>query len=92
LRLRFPLHPEIKRLVSMSANLFVRSFALNVALILAVREATDIGDATVAAHVIAVNLWLFTAFFLDGYGAAGNLLSGRLLGARDFKTLCQLTK
>ncbi len=92
LRLRFPLHPEIKRLVSMSANLFVRSFALNVALILAVREATDIGNATVAAHVIAVNIWLFTAFFLDGYGAAGNLLSGRLLGARDFKTLWQLTK
>jgi len=92
LKLSFPLHPEIKRLVQMSLNLFVRSFALNVALILAVREATDIGDTYVAAHTIAANIWLFTAFFLDGYGAAGNLLSGRLLGAGDYPNLWQLTK
>lgn len=92
LRLRFPLHPEIKRLATMSLNLFVRSFSLNVALVLAVREATAIGDETVAAHTIAANIWLFTAFFIDGYGAAGNLLSGRLLGAKDYPNLWQLTK
>lgn len=92
LKLQFPLHPEIKRLVSMSLNLFVRSFSLNIALVLAVREATDISDETVAAHTIVANIWLFTAFFLDGYGAAGNLLSGRLLGARDYKKLWDLTK
>ncbi len=92
LRLRFPLHPEIKRLISMSLNLFVRSFSLNVALVLAVREATAISDETVAAHTIAANIWLFTAFFIDGYGAAGNLLSGRLLGARDYPNLWLLTK
>jgi putative MATE family efflux protein len=92
LRLKFPLHPEINRLVVMSGNLFVRSFALNVALILAVREATSIGDAYVAAHTIAANIWLFTAFFLDGYGAAGNSLGGRLLGAKDYPNLWMLTK
>ena len=92
LRLQFPLHPEINRLVVMSGNLFVRSFALNVALILAVREAASIGDAYVAAHTIAANIWLFTAFFLDGYGAAGNSLSGRLLGAKDYPSLWILTK
>jgi MATE family multidrug resistance protein len=92
LRLRFPLHPEINRLVVMSGNLFVRSFALNIALILAVREATAIGDAYVAAHTIAANIWLFTAFFIDGYGAAGNSLGGRLLGAKDYPNLWILTK
>lgn len=92
LKLRFPLHPEIKRLISMSLNLFVRSFSLNVALVLAVREATALGDEVAAAHIIAANIWLFTAFFVDGYGAAGNLLSGRLLGAKDYKNLWQLTK
>lgn len=92
LRLKFPLHPEINRLVVMSGNLFVRSFALNVALILAVREATAIGDAYVAAHTIAANIWLFTAFFIDGYGAAGNSLGGRLLGAKDYPNLWLLTK
>lgn len=92
LRLQFPLHPEIKRLVSMSLNLFVRSFSLNVALVLAVREATSLGTEVIAAHTIAANLWLFSAFFIDGYGAAGNVLSGRLLGAKDYKSLWTLTK
>ncbi len=92
LKLRFPLHPEINRLVSMSLNLFVRSFSLNVALVLAVREATALGTEVVAAHTIAANIWLFTAFFIDGYGAAGNVLSGRLLGAKDYPSLWTLTK
>ncbi len=92
LKLVLPLHPEIKRLFTMSFNLFVRSFSLNIALILAIREATAINDQTAAAHTIAANIWLFTAFFIDGYGAAGNLLSGRLLGASDYKNLWLLTK
>jgi len=92
LRLRFPLHPEINRLAMMSFNLFLRSFALNVALILAVREATAIGTTSVAAHTIAINIWLFSAFFIDGYGAAGNVLGGRLLGAKDYSGLWLLTK
>ncbi len=92
LRLRFPLHPEINRLVSMCFNLFVRSLALNIALMLAVREAAGLGKEYIAAHAIAINIWLFTAFFLDGYGAAGNILGGKLLGAKDYNTLWRLTK
>ncbi|MBZ0326342.1 MAG: MATE family efflux transporter [Altibacter sp.] len=92
LRLRFPLHPEIKRLVTMCVNLFVRSLALNIALMLAVREATGLGKEYIAAHAIAINVWLFTAFFIDGYGAAGNILGGKLLGAKDYTNLWKLTK
>lgn len=86
------IHPEINRLVSMSFNLFVRSIALNIALIIATREATALGKEYIAAHTIAMNLWLFSAFFIDGYGAAGNILSGRLLGAKQYKKLWLLTK
>lgn len=92
LRLRFPLHPEVKRLVSMSLNLFIRSLALNAALMLAVKEAAGLGTEYIAAHAIAVNIWLFTAFFLDGYGAAGNALGGKLFGEKNYKSLWQLTK
>ncbi|MFC7356230.1 MATE family efflux transporter [Jejudonia soesokkakensis] len=92
LRLKFPLHYEVKRLVSMSFNLFLRSVALNAALILATREAAALGNEYVAAHTIAFNIWIFTAFFLDGYGAAGNILGGKLLGERNFNTLWKLTK
>ena len=40
LKLVFPLNKELKRLIFMSLNLFVRALALNAALIIAVREAT----------------------------------------------------
>ncbi len=92
LRLKLPLHPEISRLASMSFNLFIRSIALNTALLLATRQATSLGKEFIAAHTIALQLWLFTAFFLDGYGAAGNILGGKLLGERNFKSLYILTK
>lgn len=92
LKLKLPLHPEINRLVSMSFNLFIRSLALNVALLLAVREATALGKIYIAAHAIAINIWLFTAFFIDGYGAAGNILGGKLIGEKDYPKLYSLTK
>lgn len=92
IKLKFPLHPEIKRLVHMSFNLFLRSLALNAALILATREAAALGKEYIAAHTIAFNIWIFTAFFLDGYGAAGNILGGKILGEGNYRTLLQLTK
>ncbi len=92
LRLKFKIHPELKRLVVMSLNLFVRALALNTALILAVREATGLGDKFIGAHTIAINLWLFSAFFIDGYGAAGNILGGKLLGAKNYNGLWKLAK
>ncbi len=92
LRLKRRLHPEIKRLVTMSLNLFVRSLALNTALILATREATALGKEYIAAHIIAYNIWIFAAFFIDGYGAAGNILGGKLLGEQNFKALWKLTQ
>jgi len=92
LALKFPLHPELGRLVVMSLNLFVRALALNTALILAVREATALGDKYIGAHTIAINLWLFSAFFIDGYGAAGNIMGGKLLGAKNYNGLWELGK
>lgn len=92
LKLKFPLHPEVNRLVVMSFNLFIRSLALNLALILATREAAALGKEYIAAHTIAFNIWIFSAFFLDGYGAAGNILSGKLLGEKNYNSLWKLTK
>ncbi len=92
LRLEKLWHPEMKRFLVMSGNLFIRSLALNITLILAVREATSLGTSYIAAHSIAIQLWLFFAFFIDGYGGAGNILGGRLLGAKDYTTLVKMAK
>jgi len=92
LRLKLPVHNELGRLVVMSLNLFVRALALNTALILAVREATALGPRYIGAHTIAINIWLFSAFFIDGYAGAGNIMGGRLLGAKDYNGLWELMK
>ena len=87
-----PPHPELKRLISMTLNLFVRSVALNTTLIISVRQATVLGPAAVGAHTIALNLWLFAAFLIDGYGTSANILGGKLLGQENYKTLWVLTR
>ncbi|SMO49035.1 MATE family efflux transporter [Solitalea koreensis] len=87
LKLSDKFHPELSRLINLSINLFLRTAALNFAFYIANRYATGYGKEQIAAHSIMVNIFLFTAFIIDGYGNAGNALSGKLLGSRDFKTL-----
>ncbi len=83
-------HPELSNLTKMSLNLFVRTAALNYAIYLANKYATGYGSEYIAAQTIAMNIWLFTSFFIDGYANAGNAISGKLLGAKDYKKLWTL--
>ena len=92
LRLSFNVNPQMAGLLLMSANLFVRTAALNFAIYLANAYATDYGKNYIAAQSILMNIWLFFSFFIDGYANAGNAIGGRLLGARDFKNLWELSK
>lgn len=91
LKISFPFHAEIPRLLSMIGNLFIRTIALNIALYFATSYATDYGKEYIAAYTISLNLWLLGAFMIDGYSSAGNILSGKLLGAKDYKTLVSLS-
>ena len=88
---RFPFNPEIKRFSLMIFNLFIRTIALNVALYFATSFATSYGPTYIAAYTIAINLWFLGAFLIDGYASAGNILSGKLLGAKDYKSLIDLS-
>lgn len=92
LKITFPYHPEIKRLLGMMGNLFIRTIALNVALYFATSYATDYGAAYIAAYTISLNIWLLGAFMIDGYSSAGNILAGKLLGAKDYTSLLKLSK
>lgn len=90
LRFQLPFNQEIPRFVIMVLNLFVRTIALNVALYFATSYATAYGKEYIAAYTIGLNLWLMGAFMIDGYSSAGNILSGKLLGAKAYKTLVKL--
>lgn len=91
LRLSSSINPQMRGLLLMSANLFVRTAALNFAIYLANAYATGYGKNYIAAQSILMNIWLFFSFFIDGYANAGNAISGRLLGARDYKRLWNLS-
>ncbi len=90
LKFQMPFHKEIPRFVTMVLNLFVRTIALNTALYFGTSYATDYGNEYIAAYTIGLNLWLMGAFIIDGYSSAGNILSGKLLGAKAYKTLVEL--
>ena len=91
LLVKFPFNPEIKRFTIMILNLFVRTLALNVTLYFATSYATKYGTKYIAAYTIAINLWFLGAFLIDGYASAGNILSGRLLGAKQYNSLIKLS-
>jgi len=92
LSLNFKFHPEIKRILSLSFNLIIRALSLNFALYLANAYATGYGNAHIAAQTIAFQIWLFFAFFIDGYSSVGNIMSGKFLGQAKPETITELSK
>ena len=86
------LHPQLKSLTTMSIDLILRTAALNIAYYLANRFSTMYGTTFIAAHTIAMNLWLFSAFFLDGYASAANALAGKLKGENNYAELYRVGK
>ena len=73
----------MRRLVSVGRHIFVRTVALMSAFTLAGAIVTRFGDASIGAHQIAFQLWLFLALALDAIAIAGQVLVGRALGAGD---------
>ena len=84
-------HPELLGLWLLSSNLFARTIALNLCYYLGNRYATGYGEAYIGAHSIAMQIWLFSAFFIDGYAAAGSVLVGRLNGAGNWRDLYRVS-
>ena len=71
------------RLVSVGRHIFVRTAALMASFTLAGAIVTRFGDASIAAHQIAFQLWIFLALVLDSIAIAGQVIVGRGLGAGD---------
>ena len=86
-----PLNKEINRFLLMIGNLIIRTIALNVTLYFATRFATGYGKEYIAAYTIAINLWFLGAFLIDGYASAGNIISGKLVGGKEYSKLITLS-
>jgi len=92
IKFSLPFNKEVKNLMVMILNLFVRTLALNIALNLSSYFAASYGVVYINAYTIAVNIWFICAFVIDGYASAGNMISGKLYGANDIENLIVLRK
>lgn len=80
---RAPRLELVRPLLRISGELFVRSAALLIAFATASAILARVGEASLAAHQIAMSLFVFAALVLDAIAIAAQVLVGRALGAGD---------
>jgi putative MATE family efflux protein len=69
-----------RRVLSLGKWIFIRTTALMGSFVLAGAVATRFGEASIAAHQVAFQLWIFLALVLDSVAVAGQIIVGRELG------------
>ncbi len=70
-----------RRLLSLGTFIFIRTASLLASFLLAGAVVTRLGDAPLAAHQIAFQLWVLLALVLDAVAIAGQIIVGQELGA-----------
>ncbi len=76
------LRPELaQRLLSLGKFIFIRTSALLASFLLAGVVVARLGDAPLAAHQVAFQLWILLALILDAIAIAGQIIVGQELGA-----------
>lgn len=77
-------------LLNLNKDIFIRSLALQLCLGFVTVTGAALGDVTVAANAILLNLFLFASYGLDGFAYAAESLVGEAKGQKDNKKLHQI--
>ena len=80
---RRPSLAEMRPMVRVGRQIFLRTTALYASFLVAASVLARMGDAQLGAHQIAFQLFVFLALVLDAVAIAGQVIVGRLLGAGD---------
>ena len=75
--------PFFQEMLQIFFNMFVRTMVLNLVFLISNRYANSYGSSSLAAYTISYNIWIFSAFFIDGYSNAGNALAGKFMGEKN---------
>jgi putative MATE family efflux protein len=70
-----------RRVLSLGKWIFLRTASLMGSFVLAGAVATRFGDASIGAHQVAFQLFIFLALVLDSIAIAGQIIVGRELGS-----------
>jgi putative MATE family efflux protein len=80
---RRPSLAGMRPLMRIGAEIFVRTAALYASFLVASAVLARIGEASLGAHQVAFQLFIFLALVLDAIAIAGQVIIGRSLGAGD---------
>jgi putative MATE family efflux protein len=80
---RRPVASELRRLLRVGSDIFVRTASLLGSFVVASAVLARVGEPSLAAHQIAFQLFVFLALVLDALAIAGQVMVGRALGAGD---------
>lgn len=80
---RRPSLREMRPMLRVGRQIFVRTTALYGSFLLAASVLARMGDAQLGAHQIAFQLYIFLALLLDAVAIAGQVIVGRMLGSGD---------
>ena len=72
---------EMRRFMSLNANLFVRSLCFMVVYVGFTSLASQYGDVELAVSTIMMKLFMLFSYFVDGFAYAGEALVGKEYGA-----------
>lgn len=81
-----PLRPRwdvLRKQLVLGRDLLVRGVTFQICFLSAAAVAARFGAASVAAHQVALQLWMFTALALDAVAIAAQALVGAALGSHD---------
>ena len=73
---------EMRRMMSLNGNLFVRSLCFMVVYVGYQALASQYGDTELAVSIILMKLFMFFSYFVDGFAYAGEALVGKAFGER----------
>jgi len=74
---------RLLRVLHLNANIMIRTLCLEAAFVAFTFAAASQGDILFAANAILMNLLTMSAYGLDGFAMAAEILVGRAVGARD---------
>ncbi len=85
---------RLRRMVGINRDIMIRSAALIFAFAFFTAQGARGGDVILAANAVLMNLFLISAYFLDGFATAAEQMCGQSVGARDgvgFRKAVRLT-
>jgi MATE family multidrug resistance protein len=76
---------DLRRLLHIGGDMFLRTGLLTAFLVLTTRAATQIGPEAGAVHQAIRQVWVLTALLLDAFALSGQSLVGYFLGRGDLR-------